>query len=140
MKCRNCGRVSDDVGEVNCAHCAFDKVDSHWMRPELPQGFDDREVFALFDKISRLHWELMPQQGLPKTPRARALRAFGQFLALKLTGNRPGRLSSGRPMVAPFANAVGRQLDYIDSMRVELTGKSAHEAPPLLDWERELLS
>lgn len=139
MKCRNCGRVSDDVGEVNCAHCAFDKVDSHWMRPELPQGFDDREVFALFDKISGEHWKLMPQYGLPQGERARALRALGQFLALKLTGNRPGRLASGRPMIAPFANAVGRIKHYQEFDRV-LDQVDAPEPPELLDWERELLS
>lgn len=78
------------------------------MRPELPQGFHDQQVFQLFDRVSTEHWKLMTDKGLPQCPRGRALRALGQFLAVKLTGRRDSKLAGGRPMVAPFANACGR--------------------------------
>lgn len=79
------------------------------MRPELPQGFHDDQVFRLFDTVAEQHYKLIGYDGkLPQTPRGRALRALGQFLAAKLTGRRDPRLAGGRPIVAPFANAVGR--------------------------------
>lgn len=78
---------------------------AHWMRPELPQGHDDREVLALLEKVAHEHWLLMPAHGgLPSSARALALRGMGRFLTMKLSG----RVWTGRPMVAPFANAVGQ--------------------------------
>jgi hypothetical protein len=77
------------------------------MRPELPQGFDSRQVFDLLCEVAREHWALMPQYGLPQTPRAIALRTFGQFLVRKLNG---GKLvgDETKPPCAPFANTLGR--------------------------------
>jgi hypothetical protein len=80
------------------------------MRPELPQGFDERQLFELFDKVADQHHKLIGYDGkLPQTPRGRALRAFGQFLICRINGRSTStHLYGGRPIVAPFANACGR--------------------------------
>jgi hypothetical protein len=90
---------------------------AHWMRPELPQGFDDREVGDLMDKVAHQHWSRMPQYGLPQDPRSRALRTFGRFLARKLCN---GRLASDdrEPPIAPFAATVGHLKHYREFDRV----------------------
>jgi hypothetical protein len=94
------------------------------MRPELPQGFDDRDVMAVLDKVSRAHWELMPEHGLPQTSRAKALRALGQFLFRKLTNGKLA-MDEKTPPIAPFAATVGaikhhfefdRVLDEVDDL------------------------
>ena len=87
------------------------------MRPELPQGFHDDQVFRLFDSVAQAHFELIGHDGkLPQDPRGHALRALGQLLMVKLTGRRDSKLAGGRPIVAPFANAVGRAKYYRESV------------------------
>lgn len=82
----------------------------HWMRPELPQGFDDRQAFALFDRVAQAHYKLIGFDGkLPKCARGLALRALGQFLIYRINGGSTStHLYGGRRIAAPFANAVGR--------------------------------
>jgi hypothetical protein len=87
------------------------------MRPDLPQGFDEREVLTLAERVSRAHWQLMTERGLPQTSRAKALRAFGQYLVRKVCNGKLA-MDAKKPPVAPFAATVGAIKHHLEFDKV----------------------